>query len=343
MADNFVGHFKKNFCTSFCETGILDNSKLQHAHLPLVADVCSINNTFRVGNILVDQYGKETYLLCDLIGIPVAHLIWGGDKWTFVLANYAIIKDRGSDRSVIESAKIKYIVNNIKKNYKYYIDLMPSTGKLLSRISDAFDTANDAIVNGSYVSQSTSITIDAMIALMDALQSGSNLNTLPGPIQYALNNAHDNAKRSVATRDRIETEFKNNIIDKEFYAVAELDNSGLIVVTKIKANSTTRKDFLDSPAISRFRQTAGIHVFRSLENMKETMPGMGGDIEFQAEMMRHALHGVTTAPLELYNLNKDKLLGMNGEEKYVRELNLLRSKSTNGNFLSGRLTMMEVV
>lgn len=343
----FTARFKVQHCNSNCITKVLDEPNFPVAILPHVADVCAIKNSFRVGAILpsIDghgNYNRVVFVLCDLVGLPVAYLKYIGGNWRFSLTNKREIKERGSDRTVIGSAKPQYIVKTIKKYHKTFTDKMPKIADLMGQVGMMGETALDAILNGTYIANSASINVDAMLAAMQALESGKDFNTIAPEHQRNLRETYEFAKRNTNTRNTVAMFFKENIIDKEFYAIAQLTDkyANSIIVTKVKADSrlADRQKFTVAACGSRFIQVGGVHVFRSFEHMKEVMPQMGADIDFQAEMMRQALHAF---PDTLTLDKEDKLLGISNDAKYYKELNIIRRPLNHHEFLQGTLTLME--
>jgi hypothetical protein len=345
----FTARFKVQYCNSNCITQALDEPNFPVAILPHVADVCAIKNSFRVGAILPTLDGHGNYLrvvfvLCDLVGIPVAYLKYIGENWYFSLANKREIKERGFDRTEISSVKPQYIIKTIKKYHKVFTDKMPKVADFVGQVGMMGETALDAILNGTYIATTASINVDAMVAAMQALESGKDFNTIAPEHQRNLRETYEYSQRNTRTRDTVATFFKENIIDKEFYAIAQLtDNyTKCIIVTKVKADSrlADRHKFTNTTCGSRFTQVGGVHVFRSFEHMKEAMPQMGNDIDFQAEMMRQALHAF---PDTLTLDKEDKLLGISNDAKYYKELNIIRRPLNHREFLQGTLTMMEAL
>jgi hypothetical protein len=342
--NHFVARFKAQYCNATCNTQVLDEPMFPHAALPTVADVCAIKNAFRVGLIKATQradgrFIRITYTLCDMIGIPVAELVHSGSTWSFKLTNSVEIKNRGSDRAEISSTKPQYIIKTIKKNYNVWGGLMPKPLNFMSEIGACGDTVIEALINGSHISRTASLSVDTVIAIMQALEAGRGLNTISTEHQNNLRASYDHSQRNVELRENIASTFKANILDKEFYAVATLKETGFLMVTKVKAAAsiTDRHKFADATFALRFTHTHAIQVFRSFDHFKEVMPQLAGDIDFQAEMMRQALRSI-----EIVNDPKDKLLNMVGSDKYVAELNIMRKAMTHHNFLDGTLTLMEV-
>lgn len=344
--NHFVARFKAQYCNSNCITQVLDEPNFPLAILPHVADVCAIKNTFLVGNIVpkinAEGFVREVkFLLCDKIGIPVAYLTFIRDEWFFSLTNKRNIKDRGTNCEEINSVKPQYIIKTIKKNYTRYINAMPSVASLLTEIGHGSEKVIETLLDGNHISRLSSVNIDALIAAVQALQSGSGFNSIAPQHQQHLTEVYAFAQSNVETRDNIAQQFKENIFDKEFYAVTQLKETGFVIVGKVKAHPgiKDRHKFVETPGLSRFTQTTGFSVFRSFDHMKEAMPQMGGDIDFQAEMMRQALrsHGET-----LTMDSNDKVLGLSNESRYFKELNIIRRATTNDMFLRGTLTMMEV-
>lgn len=344
--NHFVARFKARYCNSNCITQVLDEPNFPLAILPHVADVCAIKNTFLVGSITpkinTEGFVREVkFLLCDKIGIPVAYLTFIRDEWFFSLTNKRAIKDRGTNCEEINSVKPQYIIKTIKKNYTRYTNAMPSVAHLLAEIGYAGEKSIEVLLNGNHISQAASVTVDAIVAAVEALQSGKGMNTLNPQHQMQLVDTYEHAQRNVVMRERINQEFKENILDKEFYAVLQLSHTGFVIVAKIKAHPgiKDRHNFVKTDALARYTQTTGFNVFRSFDHMKEAMPQMGGDIDFQAEMMRQALRSLgETLTMD----DKDKVLGLKNEAKYFKELNIIRRPTTNDMFLNGTLTMMEV-
>jgi hypothetical protein len=342
--NHFTARFKVQYCNATCNTQVLDDPMFPHVTLPIVADVCAIKNAFRVGLINTTQHTnghfiRVTYVLCDMIGIPVAKLIYASSGWTFHLTNDAAIKARGSSLAEISSTKAQYIIKTIKKNYNVWGGLMPKPLNFMSEIGACGDTVIEALINGSHISRTASLSVDTVIAIMRALEEGRGLNTISTEHQDNLRASYDHSQRNVELRDNIASTFKANILDKEFYAVATLNDTGFIVVTKVKVapSITDRHKFANTTFALRFNNTHGIQVFRSFEHFKEVAPQLAGDIDFQAEMMRQAVRSI-----EIVNDPKDKLLNMAGSDKYIAELNIMRRAMTHHNFLGGTLTLMEV-